>query len=321
MRPTDLRGEALGVFEMWRNLGLSESAAMDEVRRAGYLGHPEPFDDLVGVFESLGLNPREARAAAIGRATSEHEARESFILAYTAQGQTDARDQLTTEVDRLSEEAAAAMARRHGTDPADARASVSRHMVGLSEVERLRFLRRYLGMFGATSLQESAGTLAMGSLLCESARLVESQGNRRYRVKLIAGNVQGSSGYYSEAMLRRDGPKVFREGLPVFLDHPTASERAERPERSVRDLAGRLVTTAAYESDGLYATVQVYPHVAPLIEGIAADVGVSIRAYGTAEESTIPGVRGPIITELTGAESVDFVTAAGAGGRIVGDAR
>lgn len=193
--------------------------------------------------------------------------------------------------------------------------------LGLSESAARHAARGRTGRSADRPLTESAATLTRGSLLCESARLVESQGNRRYRVRLIAGNVQGSSGYYSEAMLRRDGPNVFREGLPVFLDHPTASERAERPERSVRDLAGRLVTTAAYESDGLYGTVQVYPHAAPLVDSVAADVGVSIRAYGNAEESTTPGIRGPIITELTGAESVDFVTAAGAGGRIVGGAR
>lgn len=318
MNPKELRGEALGVFELWRNLGLSETAALDEVRRSGLLGRPEPFDELVRVFETIGLTADEARVAAIGRASSEYEARESFNEADRAVD----RDQLTDEVERLHQEATSAMVRRSGQTDTDARAMIARHLVGLSEVERVRFLRRYLGMFGATRLHESAaGTLVTESLLCESARLVEAQGNHRYRVKLIAGNVQGSSGFYSESMLRRDGPQVFTAGLPSFLDHPTVSERKERPERSVRDLAGRLVTAAAYEGDGLYATIQVYPHAAPLVESVAGDVGVSIRAFGTAEASDRPDVRGPIVTALTGAESVDFVTAAGAGGRIVGGAR
>jgi hypothetical protein len=193
--------------------------------------------------------------------------------------------------------------------------------LGLSESAARHAARGRNGRSADRPLTESAATLTRGSLLCESARLVESQGNRRYRLKLIAGNVQGSSGYYSEAMLRRDGPRVFVEGLPSYLDHPTATERAERPERSVRDLAGHLVSTARYESDGLYADIEVYPHVAPMVESMSRRIGVSIRAYGEAEESNRPGVRGPVITSLTGAESVDFVTAAGAGGRIVGGAR
>lgn len=84
MRPTDLRGEALSVFEMWRNLGLSESAAMDEVRRAGYgpgTERPTGFDELAGLFESIGLSPNAARVAAVGRADGETEARESFAQA------------------------------------------------------------------------------------------------------------------------------------------------------------------------------------------------------------------------------------------------
>lgn len=192
--------------------------------------------------------------------------------------------------------------------------------IGLSE-SAARTAARGRNGGNVRPLHESAGTLVRGSLLLESARVVESTGAHRYRVKLIGGNVQGTSGYYSEAMLKRDGPRVFREGLPSYLDHPTVSERTERPERSVRDLAGRLVSSARYESDGLYATVEVYPHVAPMVEAMAGHIGVSIRAYGEAEESNRPGVRGPMITALTGADSVDFVTAAGAGGRIVGGAR
>ncbi len=139
---------------------------------------------------------------------------------------------------------------------------------------------------------------------------------RRFRARLIAGDVQGSSGYYPAAMLRENAA-VFRAGLPVYLDHPGITEQHERPERSVRDLAGRLATEAVYERDGLYADVQVYPHWAPVIEAMADDIGMSIRAAGTVEASTRSGIRGPIVTALTEASSVDFVTQAGAGGRIV----
>lgn len=157
--------------------------------------------------------------------------------------------------------------------------------------------------------------------LTERVPLAEAAGGqtpkgRRFRARIIQGDIQGSSGYYPAKMLKRDAG-VFREGLPVFLDHPGATEAYDRPERSVRDLAGRLATAAVYEGDGLYADVEVYPHWAPVVEAMAGDIGMSIRAAGTVEASTDDTIRGPIVTSLSEAASVDFVTAAGAGGKIV----
>ncbi|GHE47380.1 hypothetical protein GCM10017673_56540 [Streptosporangium violaceochromogenes] len=157
--------------------------------------------------------------------------------------------------------------------------------------------------------------------LTERVPLTEAAGGqrpagRRFRARIIKGDVQGSSGYYPAATLRRDA-SVFAEGLPVFLDHPSVTESHDRPERSVRDLAGRLASTARYEGDGLYADVEVYPHWAPVIEAMADHIGLSIRASGTVEASRDEGIPGPIVTSLAEAASVDFVTAAGAGGKIV----
>jgi hypothetical protein len=55
----------------------------------------------------------------------------------------------------------------------------------------------------------------------------------------------GSSGYYSADVLKRDGPKVFTSGLHMYLDHPSVTEEADRPERSVKDLAGERGTSGA----------------------------------------------------------------------------
>lgn len=162
-------------------------------------------------------------------------------------------------------------------------------------------------------LEESARPLTERVPLTEAA---PGKGGRRFRARLIAGDIQGSSGYYPAKMLR-ECAHVFREGLPVFLDHPSVNESYDRPERSVRDLAGKLATPAVYERDGLYADVEVYPHWAPVVEAMWPDIGMSIRASGTVEASQREGVRGPIVTALTEAASVDFVTAAGAGGKVV----
>ncbi len=126
---------------------------------------------------------------------------------------------------------------------------------------------------------------------------------------------QGSSGYYSPEMLKRDGPRIFVPGVQSFLDHPTASEGYERPERSLRDLAGRLSTAAVWEDrgplgPGLYADVDLFSHAASLIASVGPYIGVSIRAEGEID-------RAGCVTALTAAHSVDFVTRAGAGGAIV----
>ena len=156
----------------------------------------------------------------------------------------------------------------------------------------------------------------MTTTITEAVGLTTGTG-RRYRARLIEGDRWGSSGYYPREMLERDGPNVWPPGTQVYMDHPGATEQHDRPERSVRDLAGKITTAPVYEADGLYADVEFYPHVAPIIEAMWEDVGRSIRAAGTAESGERDGRTGPIITSLTEGVSVDVVTRAGAGGKLV----
>lgn len=156
----------------------------------------------------------------------------------------------------------------------------------------------------------------MTTMITESVGLQARPGHR-YRARLIEGDRWGSSGYYPREMLERDGPTVWPAGTQVYMDHPGVTEQHDRPERSVRDLAGKITSTPVYEVDGLYADVEFYPHVAPVIEAMWEDVGMSIRASGTAEAGERDGRTGPIITSLTEGVSVDVVTRAGAGGKLV----
>lgn len=164
-----------------------------------------------------------------------------------------------------------------------------------------------------TRLTESVTNLSEASSPAEGAG--------RMLIRLIEGDRWGSSGYYPGDVLERDGAAAFPSGTHCFLDHPTLVEDSERPERSVRDLAARLTEDAHYDGDGLYATVEVFPHWRPLIEGVADAIGMSIRAGGRIEEAEAPdGRTGRIVTALAesnGAHSVDFVTRAGAGGQIM----
>lgn len=132
----------------------------------------------------------------------------------------------------------------------------------------------------------------------------------------------GASGYYPADVLERDGPKVFAKGTKMYWDHPTPTEEAERPERSLRDLAGELVSDAKYlksgpAGPGLYADAKVFGTYKEAVEELAPHIGNSIRALGTAKHGEAEGKSGPIVESLVAGQSIDFVTTPGAGGQVL----
>lgn len=136
------------------------------------------------------------------------------------------------------------------------------------------------------------------------------------RVKLIAPG-KGSSGFYPAAVLKRDGPNIFKKGLKMYWDHQTADEEKNRPEGSLDRLAAVLESNAEWQDDGLYAKVKVYDHYATRLKELAPDIGVSIRATGKARMQQIDGINTPVVEAITRAKSVDFVTTPGAGGKVL----
>jgi hypothetical protein len=140
----------------------------------------------------------------------------------------------------------------------------------------------------------------------------------KWRVKVIESG-WGSSGYYGPEMLAEYGPKVFTKGTKVFMNHPSVSESTDRPERDVRQLAGKLASDAIFSENGLVADIEFYSFYAPMIKEMAGDVGLSIHALGEANVGEAEGRQGPIIEALVAdpLTSVDVVTVAGAGGRFL----
>jgi|SRR5690606_32452418 len=159
-------------------------------------------------------------------------------------------------------------------------------------------------------------TLRESALL--SSADTQTAGKGIWRSLLIAADVQGSSGYYPAEVLKRDGSTAFPAGTHVYFDHPTGTEEEERPERSVRDIAGYLLDDAAFEEGpdgrGLFARVQFTENAKSLVQELKKVIGLSIRAAGQIEE-TPSGER--IVRQITEGLSVDLVTRAGAGGRLV----
>lgn len=158
--------------------------------------------------------------------------------------------------------------------------------------------RKHLKEHGAHPLREGLGA---------------RQGQRREITIIRAG--WGASGYYSEEVLRRDG-HIFGPGTKMYIDHPTRTEETDRPERSVTDLAATIVEPPRMAGIDLVSVCEVKKHWVETIDEIAADIGLSIRAWGEDEWGDAGGRSGPIVTSLLEAQSVDFVTEPGAGGKV-----
>lgn len=135
----------------------------------------------------------------------------------------------------------------------------------------------------------------------------------------------GSTAWYTESALRGSGPRVFKAGTQMFINHATRAEESERPEGDWHKLVGALTTDAEYRENGtkgpgLYAKAKFVSDVAPAIIEKAAFSGLSIRANGRqALEAGRPVSKDglPVLSEFTGCESIDIVTRAGAGGMIL----
>jgi len=131
----------------------------------------------------------------------------------------------------------------------------------------------------------------------------------------------GSSGYYSAETLQAAAEeRVFPAGTHMYLDHPTVTETEERPERSVKDLAAVLASDAVYVDGALVGEATIFAPYRASINEIASSIGVSIRASAEVTDGgTAEGRRGRIIERLipSATNSVDFVTHAGRGGKVL----
>lgn len=153
----------------------------------------------------------------------------------------------------------------------------------------------------------------LGSLLTEADKAVG-----KYPVKVIQPG-WGSSGYYSEAVLAASA-QLF-EGAQMFWNHPKSSDNYERPERDLRDLAGVLTNVRYEEANangaGIYGDAIVFEPFREALNEIGPYIGVSIRAGGKVHEGEAEGRAGLLVEEINLVQSVDFVTRAGAGGKVL----
>ncbi len=132
----------------------------------------------------------------------------------------------------------------------------------------------------------------------------------------------GQSGFYSAELLERDGPGVYKAGTHMYLNHPTATEKYERPERDLRDLVGTLATEGQWQENGvdgpgIYADARVVEELRGTLSELAPHIAISHRAAGEVEFGEAEGRSGQIVQSLVKVDSVDFVTKGAAGGKVL----
>lgn len=138
----------------------------------------------------------------------------------------------------------------------------------------------------------------------------------------------GSSGYYSAEVLEQAvADQIIPAGTHMYADHPTEEEAKARPVRSIKDLmsvtteAARLATeddvARGAEVGALVSEVDIVPTYRPLIEHLKDAIGVSIRGDGELVEGTAEGRTGKLVESLAHVKSVDWVTRAGRGGKVL----
>lgn len=147
---------------------------------------------------------------------------------------------------------------------------------------------------------------------------LESVGKKTEAVIIVQGE-SANGRHYTEAALH-SGIPIF-SGRPVFADHPTSVEETQRPERSVRDVVGRL--GQAYVGQDKHAQPALR---APLIisesetglrtkikEGILGDLSIHAQGSGRRNGDGVFVVERFLAHPHT---SVDLVTVGAAGGYV-----
>ncbi len=184
----------------------------------------------------------------------------------------------------------------------------------------------------ACGADESSTWKPEGDLLVESAckflddPKLQEAASASYPILLISPG-RGSSGYYSEGVLRKAAEaNVFRAGTQMFWNHDTEAEEGARPEGDLNRLAAVTTSDASWneagkDGPGLYAQAKVFADYAEKVRDMGPHIGLSIRAGGSRDnEAKGPDGRAGVITALHNAMSVDFVTRAGRGGKILTEA-
>lgn len=150
----------------------------------------------------------------------------------------------------------------------------------------------------------------MVTVIQESSSTLRKADNATWKITLITPG-KGSSGIYSEEMLRSTAASAFPAGTHSYVDHLKENE-----SRNPRDLLGVLAEAATYEEGvGVVGKLKVFPHYSEFVDSVAAHTGMSIYAASEGHKDE----QGDYIVEALVPNvfnSIDLVSYAGRGGEI-----
>lgn len=188
------------------------------------------------------------------------------------------------------------------------------------------------GMSTTASLPRSELKITEAATILEAAGgggAVDADGNVLvHLIRPCLGKGRGRHVYEAD-MLQRHAESGHFDDWPMFVDHesPQARRAAGGLPRSLRDIGGRVMETSWDESvpagDGfgqgsVVAKVKPVPWVRDLIDHDPKLAQVSLNTYATGGRPTTAGGKPAMVIEgFDHQGSVDWVTRAGAGGKVV----
>lgn len=119
--------------------------------------------------------------------------------------------------------------------------------------------------------------MAKNLILTEAVKApVKKQGNRW--LVTVATPGQGSSGFYSEELLREQGPKALHPGAQSFVTHD--------PSRNPKDMIGVFPDGGFWneEKGVLQAELEVHPHWVDFVEAVGPHCGMSLYMHGKTDD-------------------------------------
>lgn len=171
-----------------------------------------------------------------------------------------------------------------------------------------------------TAMKKEARTMFFGEL-CSLKESVVDEVAKTIDVTLIEPGWSKNGRYYSKEALGKAVP-IF-DGAKCYVDHPKLSEEKDRPERSVRDLAGYYTNVRQSDTGALKGMLNIstklgeemYPAIVTAATKKPDFIGLSINALGKTKMGEAEGRKGVIVEEFAQALGTDIVTTASAGGK------
>lgn len=153
----------------------------------------------------------------------------------------------------------------------------------------------------------------------EGVSIKEADDDKREVVAVLieAGTNYSKRRHYPKQTIKEAAPLF--SGLKMYIDHPTAAQDREKPERSIRDWVS-TIEKSWYEDGKAMGLIKVHDDWlwSKLKEDkvFRAQIGISINASGKRHTKVIEGQNMEVIEEIVSPKSVDWVTEPGARGRV-----